>query len=131
MEDLIKAFLQQRHFAVAGSFRNPSKVAYRILGQLRQHGYIAYPVNPKLKEVDGVPCYQSVKDIPASVEVVDIVTPPAATEQIVKECKEKGIRKVWLQPGAESEVVITFCNENGIEVVFDRCIMIELKGARP
>lgn len=59
------------------------------------------------------------------VDVVDIVVPPHITEQIVKECKQIGITKVWMQPGSESEEAIIFCKDNGIEVVYDNCIMAQ------
>ena len=59
------------------------------------------------------------------MDVVDTVVPPHITEQIVKECKELGITKVWMQPGSESEKAIIFCKDNGIEVVYDDCIMAQ------
>ena len=121
---MVKDFLKQKRFAVVGSFRNESKYAYRILKTLKEKGYEVYPVNPSLGEVDGLTCYPSVKDIPDSVDVVDIVTPPQITEKIVRECKEKGISKVWIQPGAESKTVIEFCKDNGIKVVHNLCIMM-------
>ena len=124
MQDLVKDFLKQKRFAVVGSFRNESKYAYRILKTLKEKGYEVYPVNPSLREVDGLICYPSVKDIPDSVDVVDIVTPPQITEKIVRECKEKGISKVWIQPGAESKTVIEFCKDNNIEVIYNLCIMM-------
>jgi predicted CoA-binding protein len=65
-----------------------------------------------------------VKEIPESVDVVDIVTPPQITEKIVRECKEKSISRVWIQPGAESKDVIEFCKDNNIEVVHNLCIMM-------
>lgn len=124
MEDLIKEFLLQKNFAVVGSFRNESKYAYKILKNLKQKGYEVYPVNPKLKEVEGLKCYPTILDIPITVDVVDIVTPPAVTEQIVKQCFKKGITRIWLQPGAESETAIRFCQENNIKVIYNACIML-------
>ena len=124
MQDLVKDFLKQKRFAVAGSFRNESKYAYRILKTLKEKGYEVYPVNPSLGEVDGLTCYPSVKDIPDSVDVVDIVTPPQITEKIVGECKEKGITKVWIQPGAENKTIIEFCKDNNIKVIYNLCIMM-------
>ena len=125
MQNLIKDFLKQKRFAVIGSFRNESKYAYQILRTLKNKGYEVYPVNPRLKEVDGLTCYHSIKDISEPVDVVDIVTPLAVTEKIVRECKEKGITRVWIQPGAESEDAIKFCKDNGIKVVYNLCVMKE------
>jgi len=125
LPDSIKHFLNQKRFAVVGSFRNESKYAYQILKTLKNRKYEVYPVNPRLKEVEGLICYPSVKDIPVVCDVADIVTPPKVTERIVRECKEKGIGRVWLQPGAESEEAIKFCKENNIQVVSNICVMLE------
>ncbi|MFH1505296.1 MAG: CoA-binding protein [Candidatus Omnitrophota bacterium] len=127
MENLVKDFFQQKRFAVVGSFRNESKYAYKILKMLIKKGYQVYPVNPRLKEVEGLACYASIKDIPVIVDAVDIVTPPAVTEKIVRECKELGITRVWLQPGAENDKAIQFCEANNIKLIHSLCVMIENK----
>jgi predicted CoA-binding protein len=125
MQDLVNDFLSQWRFAVIGSFKNKSKYAYQILQALKNKGYEVYPVNPHLKEVEGLTCYPSIKDIPVVCDVADIVTPPKITERIVRECKENGITRVWLQPGAESKEVIKLCKESDIQVVYGLCIMLE------
>ncbi|MBN1913889.1 MAG: CoA-binding protein [Candidatus Omnitrophica bacterium] len=125
MQELIDDFLKQKRFAVVGSFRNEAKVAYKILIDLIKKGYEVFPVNPRMQEVGQRPCYKSISDIPGGVDVVDIVTPPGITEAILKECLQKGIKRVWLQPGAESEAVVSFCRENSIKVVYGVCVMLE------
>lgn len=124
MDDLIKEFLQQKRFAVVGSFRNKEKIAYKIFKNLIAKGYEVYPVNPNVKQVDGIKCYVSIRDLPVVVDVVSIVTPPEISFEIVKQCLEKGIRRVWLQPGAESKEILDFCNKNNIKVVYNSCIML-------
>lgn len=124
MQELIKEFLTQKSFAVIGSFKNESKYAYKILKDLTQKGYKVYPVNPNLKEVEGLKCYPTILDIPLAVDVVDIVTPPQVTEQIVKQCFQKGISRIWMQPGAESEEAIKFCQENNMKVIHNACVML-------
>jgi len=126
MEKLIKDFLEQKKIAVVGSFRNEFKVAYQILVDLSNKGYEVFPVNPSLSEVAGKVCYKSIIDIPNDVGAVDIVTPPPATEAILKECIAKGITRVWLQPGAESQKAIEFCHNNNIKVIHGTCIMLKL-----
>jgi predicted CoA-binding protein len=129
MEDLVKDFLKQKRFAVAGSFRSESKFAYKILKDLMHRGYEVFPVNPHLKEVDGRTCYKSISDIPYGVDVVNIVTPPSVTESILKECLNKDIKRVWIQPGAENAAVLQFCHDNNIRVIHSMCVMMEsLKG---
>ncbi len=125
MENLVKDFLKQKRFAVAGSFRNENKYAYKILKALIKKGYETYPVNPRLNDVGGVKCYKSVKDIPFDIDVVNIVTPPSITGMIIKECREKSVKRVWLQPGAENKAVIEFCRDNNIDVIHGLCVMLE------
>jgi len=125
MRDLVIDFLKQKRFAVIGSFRNKEKFAYRIFVDLMKKGYEVLPVNPRLSEVEGKVCYKSISDILHSVDVVNIVTPPLSTENILKECLRKGIKRVWLQPGAESPAAIQFCHNNGIKVIHGMCVMME------
>lgn len=125
MENLVKDFLKQKKFVVAGSFRNETKYAYKILKTLVKKGYEVYPVNPRFSDVDGVKCYKSVSDIPFDIDVVNVVTPPSVTGTIIKECREKSIKRVWLQPGAENEAAIKFCRDNNIDVIHGLCVMLE------
>jgi len=125
MENLVKEFLKQKSFAVVGSFRNETKYAYKIFKNLMKMGHKVFPVNPNISEVEGRACYKTISDIPYSVDVVDIVTPPSVTEGILKKCLQKGIKKAWLQPGAESQAAIKFCHDNNIKVIYGICVMLE------
>ena len=124
MQDLIGEFMAQKTFAVVGATDNPEKYGNQIFKNLKSRGYEVYPVNPKLKELDGVKCYPSLADIPVKVDVVDFVVPPEVTEAIIKECKRLGLDRIWLQPGSESEAAIAYCHENKLKVIHDVCVML-------
>jgi predicted CoA-binding protein len=124
MQDLIKEFMAQKKFAVVGATDNLQKYGNQIVKNLKRRGYEVYPVNPRLKEVDGVNCYPALADIPVKVDVVDFVVPPAATEEILKQCQELGLTRIWLQPGSESATAIAFCHENNLKVVHSVCVMM-------
>ncbi len=127
MQELIEDFINRRVWAVVGASHNPAKYGYKIVRDLTAAGYKIYPVNPKGGEINGIKVYPSLRDLPEKPEVVDIVVPPEVTEEIVKECKELGLTRVWMQPGAESEEAIRYCEENGIKVVYGVCAMINKK----
>ena len=132
MESLIQKFLDKRNvFAVVGASRNPEKYGHKVFRDLRDAGYKVYPVNPNAEEILGVKCYPSLKDLPEKPDVVDLVVPPRVTEKVVRECKELGVRMVWMQPGSESEDAIKFCVENGMEVVHGVCVMVERRRQNP
>ena len=124
MQDLIGEFMAQKTFAVVGATDNPKKYGNQIFKNLKSRGYEVYPVNPKLKELDGVKCYPSLVDIPVKVNVVDFVVPPQVTEVILKDCRQLGLKRIWLQPGSESKAAIDYCRENNLKVVHDVCVML-------
>jgi predicted CoA-binding protein len=124
MQDLIKEFMAQKRFAVIGATDNTEKYGHQIFKNLKSRGYEVYPVNPKLKELEGVKCYPNLAAIPIKVDVVDFVVPPGVTEEILKECRRLGLNRIWLQPGSESEAAIAFCCENNLKVVHGVCVML-------
>jgi hypothetical protein len=122
--DLIPDFIGRRVWAVVGVSQDPGKHGTRIFRTLRDAGYIVYPVNPKGGELDGAPIYRSLAELPEKPDVVDLVVPPAVTEQVVTAAHELGLSRVWMQPGSESERAIGFCHEHGMQVVFGACAMV-------
>jgi predicted CoA-binding protein len=128
---LIEDFLEKSNvFAVVGASRDPSKYGHQIYRDLRAGGYKVYPVNPNANEILGDKCYPSLESLPEKPQVVDLVVPPKVTNQIVKLCKKLGIRKVWMQPGSESETAINFCKENNVEAVYGVCVMVERRSRK-
>ncbi|RZN39267.1 MAG: CoA-binding protein [Methanophagales archaeon ANME-1-THS] len=124
--DLIKEFLRKENvFAVVGVSSNPEKYGHLVYKDLKEAGYTVYPINPHIDEVLGDHCYHSLSELPERPDVVDTVVPPHVTEEIVEECKELGIARVWMQPGSESEKAIEFCRQNNIKVVHDLCVMVK------
>jgi predicted CoA-binding protein len=124
--NLITDFLNKQNvFAVVGVSKNPAKYGHQVYKDLKEAGYVVYAVNPTIDEVLGDRCYHSLNELPQKPDVVDTVVPPAVTEQIVEECKELGIARVWMQPGSESEKALNFCVENNINVVHDMCVMVK------
>jgi len=125
-QKLIVEFLDKKNvFAVVGASRNPEKYGHQVYKDLRNAGYRVYPVNPNANEVLGDKCYPTLETLPIKPDIADLVVPPKVTEQVVKTCKRLGIKKVWMQPGSESETAINFCRENDMNVVHAICIMVE------
>lgn len=127
-QNLIAEFVNRKNvFAVIGASRDPRKYGHQVYRDLRDGGFRVYCVNPNSEEVLGDKCYPRLDALPVKPDVVDIVVPPKVTEQVVKTCRRLGIRKVWMQPGSESEKAIAFCKKNDIDVIHGVCVMIERK----
>ena len=115
--NLIEEFVNRRVWAVVGVSPNPRKFGNIIFRDLRQAGYDVYGVHHSGESVDGQPIYPSLSDLPVKPEVVDVVVPPSVTEEVVRECHELGLTRVWMQPGAASDAAVAYCHEHGIEVI--------------
>lgn len=123
--ELIADFVGRRTWAIVGVSANPTKFGHRIYRDLRRAGYRVFAVNPHEAEVLGDPVYPNLAALPERPDVVDLVVPPSVSEMIVKEAAAAGIRRIWMQPGAESQRAIDFCRASGIEVVAQACAMVE------
>ena len=120
------SFFAEPVWAVVGASANTEKFGYKVYKALTKDLHV-YPVNPKLTQIDGATCYPSLRQLPEIPGVVNIITPPGATLKVVEECAELQIKKVWMQPGAESEAAINYCLARGISVISDRCAKVEVR----
>jgi len=123
--DRIQDFLGRKRLAIVGVSRQPKDFSRSLFREFRQRGYDAVPVNPDAREIDGQPCYASLRDIQPAVESVLLMTKPAVTDKVVRECAELGIRSVWMHraggAGAVSAGAVEFCEANGIAVIPGEC----------
>jgi predicted CoA-binding protein len=114
-------FLNYKKWAVAGDVLNSSKYAHKIFNSLKAAGYNAVGVNPRASEGE---VYKNLREA-GVVEVLDLCINPRSGIEIVKEAKELGIKYVLIQPGAESDEILTYCSENDI-VAIEGCALVEL-----
>ena len=117
-------FIEMR-IAVIGVSENREKYGHKIFRDLLNKGYNVVGTNPEGKRVLGKETYRSLEEIPHNIDLVITVVPPSVTEDIVEICKKLGIKRIWMQPGSESETAIKKAKEYGISVTFNRCFMKE------
>ena len=71
------------------------KKLHALFKKLRNCGYEVFPVNPNTGEVEGVQCYPNVASVPGDLDGVMIATHPSVSALIVRQCKERGVTRVW------------------------------------
>lgn len=121
----IAQFLQSEAFAVAGVSTKPDKFGNKIFKCYQKKGYKVIPIHPLEKEIEGVSCVANVSELPPEVVSLSVVTPPAVTEKLVVSAAEKGIKNIWMQPGAASPAAVAFCEQQGINVIADgTCVLL-------
>ena len=121
---IVDEFLLQKKIAVVGVSRKKTKFGNAIYKELKQKGYNVFPINPHINTFEGDACYPDLLSLPEKVDAVVINVPSVQTEKVVREAKQAGINKVWLQQGSQSEEAVKFCEENGIDYVSNECILM-------
>ena len=120
-------FFESDAFGVVGASANREKFGNKVLRVYLQHGKKVIPVNPKEKEIEGIPCVAGIQDLPPGVKSISVITSPHVTEQVVDMAIAKGIANIWMQPGAENPVAVEKCRRNNINVIADgSCILVVL-----
>jgi predicted CoA-binding protein len=127
MQEKIARFLAAEAFGVAGASTNRAKYGNKVLRCYQQHNRRVIPINPRAEFIENLPCVASVADLPDEVTSLSIITPPKITEQIVEQAITRGIKNLWMQPGAESPHAIARCEEAGINLIADgSCLLVIL-----
>jgi hypothetical protein len=120
----VEDFLSQHKLAVVGVSRSGRGFGQMAWKALVKRGYETFPVNPNADEIGGQRCYHSLADLPPGVGGVLLVVPPVDTERVVREAAAAGIRRVWMQQGAESPAALDTCRDLGIDAVAGECILM-------
>ncbi|MEM4204932.1 MAG: CoA-binding protein, partial [Candidatus Methanomethylicaceae archaeon] len=86
-------FFRPSSVAVIGASRDPEKLGYAVLANLKNGGFSGalYPVNPKADEILGLRAYPTVLDIPGPVDLALIVIPYPLVPAALEQCGQKGI----------------------------------------
>ncbi len=125
ISERIDVFLSADAFGVVGASSKVHKYGNKVLRCYQQNQRTVVPVNPVEKEIEGLACVASVRDLPDHVDSISIITPPQVTEKVVEEAIVRGIRNIWMQPGAESLQAVAACEEAGINVIADgSCVLV-------
>ncbi len=113
--------------AVVGLSNNRARPSFGVSRFLQRQGFRIIPVNPQETEVLGERAYASVREIPDSIDIVDIFRRPARVPEVVDDAVQKtGVRCIWMQEGIVSQEGAARAEAAGIPVVMDRCILKEL-----
>lgn len=121
----IDAFLASPRMAVVGVSRDPKEFGQMIFGDLQKWGYEAVAITPHMAEVAGTPAYARLQDVNVPVDSALLLTAPSLNEQIVRDCAEAGVKRVWFygvsDRSSENAAAIAYCQEKGIAVIPGYC----------
>jgi len=121
----ISDFLASRRIAIVGVSSRPKDFSRGLLREFQRRGYEVVAVNPNAGAIEGVQCVPRLQDARPPVDGALLMTSPAVTDDVVRDCLEAGVKRVWMYrgagPGAVNWKAVEFCEVNGISVVAGYC----------
>jgi uncharacterized protein len=103
--------------AVIGASTDRSKFGNKAVRAYQQQGFTVWPVNPKEATVEGLPAFASIADVPARPDLVSVYLPPPVTLKLLPAIAAKGCDELWLNPGTESDEVLSEAEQLGLNVI--------------
>ena len=124
-DEQILDILSLKKIAVIGMSKHSSKAAHYVPKYLIDNGYDVTPVNPTAEKILDVTCYDSISEIDADVDIIDVFRPSEQISSIICDCIEKKPKVIWLQEGIHDFKSEELARKAGIIVVFNRCMLAE------
>ena len=128
-QDTIFDFLKEaKTIAVLGLSNREETAAYRVSRIMQDAGYRIIPVNPRSagETILGETVYASLKDIPLSIDIVNVFRRSEFLPDVAREFIETDAKIFWAQLGLESQEAEEILRQAGRDqIVMNRCIKIE------
>ncbi len=115
--------------AIVGASTDRRKYGNKAVRAFLKGGWTVYPVNPRAAEVEGLPAFASVGDIPGPVDRVSMYVPAAAGMVMLDGIAAKAPTEFFLNPGSESPELVAAAGEKGLNPVM-ACSIVNI-GLRP
>jgi predicted CoA-binding protein len=116
-----------RTIAVVGLSPKPHRTSHGVAQYLRSVGYRIIPINPNAAEVFGEKAYPTLTEAAKyeKIDLVDVFRNAEDVPPVIDEAIAIGAPAVWLQLGIRHDTAAAKARAAGLEVVQDRCIMVE------
>jgi len=103
--------------AVVGASNDRSKFGNKAVRASVASGFAVHPVHPREVEIEGLPCFASVEQIPADLDRILIYLPPGVLIPLLPAMARKGCAELWLNPGTDAPEVVAEAERLGLNVV--------------
>ena len=102
---------------VLGASADRAKFGNRAVRAFLRQGWRVFPVNPKESEIEAVPVFRCIADVPVRPQMVSVYLPPPVLLKLLPEIAAKGCDELWLNPGTESDAVLAEAQRLGLNVI--------------
>jgi len=103
--------------AIIGASNDRKKYGNKAVRAFVRQNFVVYPVNPNETEVEGLPAFKSILDVPERPNLVSLYIPPPAVLKILPDISKKGCDELWMNPGTESDAALAEAERLGLNVI--------------
>jgi predicted CoA-binding protein len=103
--------------AVIGASSDRRKFGNKAFRAFQAEGHKVIPINPNEREVEGVPTYASVTDVPGQIDMATVYVPPEIGITLLDGFEKKRIAEIWINPGAESDELLAEARRRKLKVI--------------
>ena len=103
--------------AIIGASSDRQKFGNKAVRAFRQQGFTVYPVNPKEAEIEGLPAFKSIREVPVRPQLISVYLPPPVLLKVLPDIAARGCDELWLNPGTESDEVLAEAERLGLNVI--------------
>lgn len=114
-----------KRVAVLGASTDHRKFGNKSVRAHQRAGWDVVPVSLSGDEVEGLPTYRKLDEIPGDLDRITVYLPPPVTLELLPEIAAKGAGEVWFNPGAADRAVREKAEALGIPYV-DGCSIVDL-----
>jgi len=121
---------ETRRIAVLGIKIDPEKPGHFVPAYAQRAGFEIVPVPvyyPEVTEILGERVYRTVFSIPGKVDMVNVFRRSSDVPPHLDDILAKKPKSVWMQLGIRNDGAAEILARAGIDVVQDRCLMVELR----
>jgi hypothetical protein len=109
--------MTMKSIAIIGASADRQKFGNQAVRAFLRQGFQVYPVNPKETEIEGLPVFKSIAEIPARPQLVSVYLPPAVLLNVLPAIAARGCDELWLNPGTESDAVLALAEQLKLNVI--------------
>ena len=126
----LRHIFQPASVAIVGASRRPGTVGRAILHNVVTGGFAGhlYAVNPRARQVEGVPCVPSVADLPEPVDLAVVAVRAAAVRDMAEQCGRRGVMAlIVITAGFDADTgadLLAICRRRGMRLVGPNCFGI-------
>ncbi len=111
--------------AVIGASNDRSKFGNKAVRAFQQTGHKVFPVHPAQTEVEGLPCFKNIRDVPERPNLISVYLGPDRLLAVLPDIAVRGCDELWLNPGTVSDDVLVKAEELGLRTR-ELCSILEV-----